>query len=84
MHRPRRSSQTSDPIETVEDSNPAVRSEPSGNGSGLEIGSGVAGDATDSIALRAYQRFEDRGREHGRDLEDWIEAEREVTNRNVE
>ena len=30
------------------------------------------------VARRAYQRFEERGREHGRDLEDWFEAEREI------
>ena len=33
----------------------------------------------DSIALRAYRRFEERGRQHGHDLEDWLEAEREFT-----
>jgi hypothetical protein len=31
-----------------------------------------------AIAQRAYQRFEARGREHGRDLEDWLNAEREL------
>jgi hypothetical protein len=30
------------------------------------------------IAKRAYERFEERGREHGRDLEDWLDAEREI------
>jgi hypothetical protein len=30
------------------------------------------------IAQRAYRRFEERGRHHGRDLEDWLEAEREL------
>ncbi|HKT81320.1 MAG TPA: DUF2934 domain-containing protein [Vicinamibacterales bacterium] len=32
----------------------------------------------DRIAERAYERFEQRGFEHGHDLEDWLEAEREV------
>jgi hypothetical protein len=32
----------------------------------------------DAISRRAYQRFEERGYEHGRDLEDWFEAEREL------
>ena len=32
------------------------------------------------IARRAYERFEARGREHGRDQEDWFEAERERRN----
>ena len=30
------------------------------------------------IARRAYERFEARGGEHGRDQEDWFEAEREA------
>jgi hypothetical protein len=84
MHTPR-SRQGSDPIETVEDSNTDVRSEPSGNASGgPETGSDVARDATDSIALRAYQRYEDRGREHGRDVDDWVAAERELANKDAE
>ena len=35
-----------------------------------------AGD--DAVARRAYQRFEERGYEHGRDMDDWLEAEREL------
>jgi hypothetical protein len=84
MHRPRRSRQSSNPNQTAGDSNNDVRSEPSETGPGkLETMSGAAGDP-DSIARRAYQRYEDRGREHGRDLEDWIEAERELANRYAE
>jgi hypothetical protein len=32
----------------------------------------------DRIAQRAYERYEARGREDGRDQEDWFEAERET------
>jgi hypothetical protein len=32
----------------------------------------------DEIAEAAYRRYVDRGGEHGRDLEDWVEAEREL------
>jgi HSP20 family protein len=32
----------------------------------------------DSIAVRAYEFFESRGREHGRDWEDWFRAEAEL------
>jgi hypothetical protein len=32
----------------------------------------------DEIARRAYQLFEARGGEHGRDREDWFQAEREL------
>ena len=31
-----------------------------------------------AVARRAYRRFEERGYEHGRDMEDWLEAEREL------
>ena len=30
------------------------------------------------VAQRAYQRYEERGREDGHDMEDWLEAEREL------
>lgn len=30
------------------------------------------------IARRAYRRYEERGFEHGHDVEDWLEAEREA------
>jgi hypothetical protein len=64
-----------------------VSSEPFDDGSGRRdrlAGPGVAGDVTDSIPLRAYQRYRERGREHGRDLEDWIEAERDVAKEDPE
>lgn len=32
----------------------------------------------EQIARRAYERFEARGREHGRDQEDWFNAEQEL------
>lgn len=32
----------------------------------------------DAIQLRAYELFEQRGREHGRDWQDWFEAEKQV------
>jgi hypothetical protein len=32
----------------------------------------------DDIARRAYELFEQRGREHGLDVEDWLQAEREL------
>jgi hypothetical protein len=31
------------------------------------------------ISQRAFERFEARGGEHGRDQEDWFEAERELS-----
>ncbi len=32
----------------------------------------------DKIRFRAYQIFEERGYQHGRDLDDWLQAEAEV------
>jgi len=32
----------------------------------------------DDIRLRAYQRYLHRGGEHGRHLDDWVEAEQEL------
>ena len=34
--------------------------------------------AQDRIALRAYELYEQRGRQEGRALEDWVEAERQL------
>ena len=33
----------------------------------------------DAIALRAYELFVKRGREHGHALEDWLRAEQELS-----
>jgi hypothetical protein len=35
----------------------------------------------DEIAQRAYGIYCERGREHGHDLGDWLDAERELRNR---
>jgi len=35
-------------------------------------------DPQDVVAQRAYELFEERGREDGHDLDDWLEAEREL------
>ena len=35
----------------------------------------------DLVARRAYERFEERGREDGHDVEDWLAAERELGRR---
>ena len=32
----------------------------------------------DDIRLRAYQRYLERGGEHGTDFDDWVEAERDL------
>jgi hypothetical protein len=35
--------------------------------------------ATDDIAVRAYYLYEARGLQHGHDLDDWLQAESELT-----
>lgn len=39
----------------------------------------LEGPTTDQIAERAYHLFLERGCQHGRDMEDWLEAERQLT-----
>jgi Protein of unknown function (DUF2934) len=41
-------------------------------------GSHIETAQQDLISRRAYERFQMRGGEHGRDQDDWLEAEREV------
>lgn len=36
------------------------------------------GEREERIREAAYNRYADRGYEHGRDLEDWLEAEAEI------
>ena len=38
-------------------------------------------DERDRIAARAYELYLERGGSHGRDTDDWLEAEREVGSR---
>ena len=38
--------------------------------------------AHDHIAHRAYELYEERGREPGHDVDDWIKAEHEIEQRN--
>ncbi len=35
------------------------------------------------VRLRAYELYEARGREDGHDLDDWLRAEEEITQKNV-
>lgn len=39
----------------------------------------IAGGSADRIRARAYELFQARGGSHGRDLDDWLTAEREVS-----
>lgn len=41
------------------------------------------GELYERIANRAYELYEQRGRTHGHDLEDWLRAEREILGEDV-
>jgi len=45
---------------------------------GADTSGFVPGCISDHINRRAYQLFEKRGRQPGKELDDWLEAEREV------
>ncbi len=40
---------------------------------------GLTPEILERIRVRAHELFEQRGREEGHDLEDWLQAEAEVT-----
>ena len=40
--------------------------------------------ATDDIARRAYEHYEERGRQPGHEMDDWLQAERELRPRHSE
>jgi hypothetical protein len=46
---------------------------------GEERAAGAAGNSAldEEIRRRAYQLYVERGEEHGRDLDDWLQAKRE-------
>jgi len=43
----------------------------------------VEDNLEEQIRTRAYELYEARGREEGHDLEDWLEAEAEITGTTV-
>ena len=40
---------------------------------------GINSGLKDEICRRAYELYEQRGGEHGHDVEDWLRAEKEIT-----
>ena len=42
------------------------------------VSTGSVEPSHNEIAEAAYQRYLNRGRAHGQDVEDWVEAEREL------
>ena len=44
----------------------------------MATGNQLVSVADSDIARRAYELFEQRGGEHGHDVDDWLQAEREL------
>jgi hypothetical protein len=63
-------------VEAADDRGSGSAAVGSGNGA-----SGTHGPSYEEIAQAAYQRYLERGGDHGRDYEDWLEAERELRSR---
>jgi hypothetical protein len=61
------------------------KNQPARKGSPLNYGAETSGCPSecvpDLIRKRAYQLFEERGRQPGHDLADWLQAEREINQR---
>ncbi len=61
--------------------NPDDRSRDTSEGEPVTLPPSETPPAGDDIAARAYELYQSRGGEHGRDWDDWLEAERELSQR---
>jgi hypothetical protein len=80
MSTPRRRRRDREPLTQI----PGISATSSNLMGDIRNGADLAIEPThEDIALRAYQLFEERGGEHGDDLKDWLQAERELRDRAV-
>jgi len=63
---------TSKPADGVPDSPKPARTSKKANGHAGNL------NGQDAVARRAYEIYLDRGGDHGADLDDWLEAERQL------
>ena len=63
---------TNKPANSTSDSPKPTRTPKKGNGASGEL------NDPDAVARRAYEIYQRRGGDHGADLDDWLEAEREL------
>jgi hypothetical protein len=76
MSRPRRRRRDREPLNQLVGTPAPV---PTATGKTTSSVESLASEPThDDIARRAYQLYENRGGEHGRNLEDWFQAELEL------
>lgn len=48
-----------------------------------QVATGPTQNLEERIRCRAYELYEQRGRKHGQDLEDWLRARAEITGQKV-
>lgn len=70
---------TSTKSATIRQKNRSERSQPLPKAVSIELGAGEQAEARRAIiAKRAYELYLLRGAQDGRDVEDWLQAEREL------
>ena len=74
----RREENRNQPQQPQSTSNPERGESTSGNGNAGDANDGNQMFSSNEIAERAYQIFEREGRNDGRDMEHWLQAEREL------
>jgi len=74
-----RSNQKGDSMATKPRRDGSTESQAMEASSGEERTAGAVGNSSldEEIRCRAYQLYVERGEEHGRDLDDWLQAKRE-------
>ena len=76
-----RSTATGTTVNTSEEVLAASNTESDVLSSPHDGGGSSSSPSYDEIAQAAYQRYLERGGGHGRDFEDWVEAERQLSSR---
>jgi hypothetical protein len=70
--------QTSERNETRRLSEPPTQPDAAGEARDTRSTSMGSAPSDEDIRLRAYHKYLERGGSHGRDLDDWVSAEREL------
>jgi len=77
--RPSARSKVTDPTDPAQPAKPKrARAGKAVDSAADKAGSPPAGPSTDDIRRRAYERYLERGGNHGQHFDDWLEAEKEL------
>ncbi|RMH36014.1 MAG: DUF2934 domain-containing protein [Nitrospirae bacterium] len=80
--QPKQASRSRNPIgskaRTVKASRKPAQEEPASQTAPSSTVSSPSDDFHARVAIRAYELYERRGGHHGQDLDDWLEAERQI------